>query len=110
MGRSARLLVTLAVGAIALAAAPTARAQALRDYAARDYLVSYQGHARGYCEESPMVPQLAPGSAWASLAELLPGRSPSAHGRLYLLGGDQLHLVPTRLGVLGWGVSAGVAF
>ena len=87
----------------------TAKAQAFSNLAATDYWRSYLEHAHAYADDVPLVPHLGEGSTWSHVKEMLMPGHRKAHS-LYLLGDDRLHLFPTRVGVLGWGVNAGLQF
>ena len=54
------------------------------------------------------LPRFAEGTPWWRVKTLLMGGR-RAHA-LYLLGDDRIHLFPARVGVFGWGASAGVEF
>ncbi len=100
------------MGAVALAvlsSAGAAKAEgAAQSYAATDYWINYQQHAHAYADDVPILPRFGDASPWSRVRDvLMGGRKAQA---LYLLGDDRLHMFPTRVGVLGWGLSAGVCF
>lgn len=93
-----------------LASSGSAKAQgAAQSYAATDYWVNYQTHAHSYADDVPLLPHFNDGSSWSTLRAALMGKRKGAQA-LYLLGDDRLHMFPTRVGVLGWGFSAGLRF
>jgi hypothetical protein len=99
----------LAAGLL-FAVAPSARAETpLRNAGATDYLVDYMRHSHGFWDYAPNLPRFTESTPWWSVkALLMPGR-PRAHA-LYLIGDDSLHLFPSRVGVFGWGATAGIQF
>jgi hypothetical protein len=110
--RRVRFCLVLAVQAAlvlaGLAVARPARAQAVQSLAATDYLIEYTTHAHAYVEDAPILPRFSDGSVWSEIhTALMHNRQGSG---LYLLGDENLHLFPTRVGVLGWGLYMGLRF
>jgi hypothetical protein len=95
--------------AVQLATAGSAKAEGpAQSYAATDYWLNYETHAHNYADDVPLVPRFTDNSQWSRIREALMG-SRKAHA-LYLVGDDHVHMFPTRVGVLGWGMSAGFVF
>ena len=94
--------------ALPLCVSGVAQAQTLRDTAVACYLVDYTTHSHGFGDYAPNLPRFAEGTPWWRVKTLLMGGR-RAHA-LYLLGDDRIHLFPARVGVFGWGASAGVEF
>jgi hypothetical protein len=101
--RTAALVVALSVSF-----AGVANAETIGGIAAREYWVDYTRHAHGFADYDPAVPRIADGSPWSRVKALL---MPHRHAQaLYLFGDDRLHVFPARVGVIGWGASAGWQF
>jgi hypothetical protein len=100
MKRAACASVLLAV----LAAAAPARAQLVHEIANNALYGDYLARAHAIVLDGAAAPQFEPGSPWANLEHAL---TRGQRGRdLYLLGSERLSLSPSRVGILGWGVSA----
>jgi hypothetical protein len=101
--RTAAIVVALSVSF-----ARVANAETIGGIAARDYWLDYTRHAHAFADYDPAVPRFTDGSPWWRVkALLMPHRRAQA---LYLFGDDRLHVFPARVGVIGWGASAGLQF
>jgi hypothetical protein len=100
--------MTMTATAVLASGESIASAQSIPSLAATNYFIDYSRHAHAYVEDKPLVPDLAQGSAWMAVHNaVMGGRRGSA---MYLVGDDRMHLFPTRVGILGWGLSAGLQF
>jgi len=103
-------LLGAAIAALAatLSWTPSASAQAFPRLAVTSYWVDYSRSAHAFSDALPLAPQLTEGTPWVAMRGLLM-RDPGAQ-TLYLIGDDRLHVSPGRVGILGWGLSAGIRF